>query len=583
MSLHSYHGLKRVSSLDLLQTITAVSGHSSLPASLDPHVIRRLQHALTTQKFETRERSSKVRIQTVYGISEAGASQLQFLRRGQPISVAGYYQLEKGCELKYPDWPCVEVGSKSKSYHPLELCSFWLPEELPWHRVVSGVGFLVNQIRKPIEHKLKTMAKALRGWSWRVLPRLKWLRQRLSRQRRAQLQRAFDQPDLRYAKKFEELVSALQPSAVANKEVGDAINEIVRLIQEVPGWDVDRVVKTGSTGKGTSIKASNALGNGSDVDLVVFVNPPGGPPTELLLPSDQEGELLRAIIDILMANALVPSTQTRHHIGCVHKEVDFDILVSMNNCFPRYCEDRGLQQEEELIEGVRRKLEDCVRDGSQVEDISDRQRIRALAERSTAYVKSCNPKIKGVVRLTKAWVKGLVGQQQQQQQQAIMGQTMPRKRVLPTSFVLELLVIYAYQQLEATLGVSDAAEQPSLLIFIKTLEVIEMMMGEGAASPPVMMLKGAPYCKWWTPEMEGLVRNSCWGGMAPFIIHPIDPTYNCGRQQNLLLAEGAWNRLTASARELLGTIRTQDWGRLSQSSLAPVCRAYLDTAGGSRL
>lgn len=55
-------------------------------------------------------------------ISPAGASDLQFkLRDGRQISVAEYFRSTMNRPLRYPDLPCVEVGSGALI--PLELCN----------------------------------------------------------------------------------------------------------------------------------------------------------------------------------------------------------------------------------------------------------------------------------------------------------------------------------------------------------------------------------------------------------------------------------------------------------------------------
>lgn len=73
---------------------------------------------LTTHKDETGKTSKTPRV--VKKISAYGAAELMFkMRDGAQISVAGYFK-QTGNTLKFPDLPCVEVGSGALL--PLELC-----------------------------------------------------------------------------------------------------------------------------------------------------------------------------------------------------------------------------------------------------------------------------------------------------------------------------------------------------------------------------------------------------------------------------------------------------------------------------
>jgi len=62
------------------------------------------------------------------------------------------------------------------------------------------------------------------------------------------------------------LIIKLQPDEQTTTQNGVVIDRIVRFCHQIPFLKVDRVVKAGSSGKGTTVRGN------SDIDLVVFIN-----------------------------------------------------------------------------------------------------------------------------------------------------------------------------------------------------------------------------------------------------------------------------------------------------------------------
>jgi len=62
------------------------------------------------------------------------------------------------------------------------------------------------------------------------------------------------------------LIIKLQPDEQTTTQNGEVIDRIVRFCHQIPSLNVDRVVKAGSCGKGTTVRGI------SDIDLVVFIN-----------------------------------------------------------------------------------------------------------------------------------------------------------------------------------------------------------------------------------------------------------------------------------------------------------------------
>jgi len=62
------------------------------------------------------------------------------------------------------------------------------------------------------------------------------------------------------------LIINLQPDEQTTTQNGKVIDRIVRFCHQIPFLNVDRVVKAGSSGKGTTVRGI------SDIDLVVFIN-----------------------------------------------------------------------------------------------------------------------------------------------------------------------------------------------------------------------------------------------------------------------------------------------------------------------
>ncbi|XP_078082241.1 2'-5'-oligoadenylate synthase 2-like [Mustelus asterias] len=222
-----------------------------------------------------------------------------------------------------------------------------------------------------------------------------------------------------------------------NKHLRDAVDRICSFLRDrcflnQPGIKVIRAVKGGSSGKGT------ALRNGSDADLVVFLN---------CFLSFQElrsnrCEILKEIqkvltecarsiaFDISDVTINIPPNDTppkslNFSIQSRKKRsdrVDFDILPSFDAIEgPGNAHGAHLK----LIQLVNENKAECGEFSA------------CFTELQRNFVKECKPKLKDLIRLLKYWYKQYVKPRK--------SELSPGER-LPAKYAVELLTIYAWEQ-----------------------------------------------------------------------------------------------------------------------------------------
>ncbi len=174
-----------------------------------------------------------------------------------------------------------------------------------------------------------------------------------------------------------------------------AIDEVVQKVQWICSsgglhFNVDRIVKGGSLGKGTMVKDL------SDVDLIAFINPPDLAPIVRIGPMEYKRKLAVVIRDLHSALAASPSFVSDvnsneflvyFHINVSRRRLKVDFLPTSDNCA-----------------GHGRTHSDMFRAMLQLHDNRDREFYSAsLAEHQLSFVGNQPGYVKELVRLVKYW------------------------------------------------------------------------------------------------------------------------------------------------------------------------------------
>ncbi|XP_022096925.1 2'-5'-oligoadenylate synthase 3-like [Acanthaster planci] len=200
-----------------------------------------------------------------------------------------------------------------------------------------------------------------------------------------------------------------------------AVDEVVRSVHRICSsngvlFDVDRVIKGGSLGKGTMVKDL------SDVDLIAFINPPHLKPIVTLGPTHYRKQLEGVIRDLegaLRQLSFVKNISrndflvnfTIGNLGPTKRSLGVDLLPTADNCL-----------------GHGRAHSDMFRAMLQLPNGYDREFYSAsLAEHQLKFVAEKPGYVKALIRLVKYWAY----------------ECLPEK--LQTSYPLELITIYRWE------------------------------------------------------------------------------------------------------------------------------------------
>ncbi|XP_012505624.1 PREDICTED: 2'-5'-oligoadenylate synthase-like protein 2 [Propithecus coquereli] len=309
---------------------------------------------------------------------------------------------------------------------------------------------------------------------------------------------------------------SLQPQGDWKDEVKDAGQRIEQFLRDQCFHDelildqevrVLKVVKGGSTGKGTTLNYS------SDVDLVLFLS---------CFSSFQDQAQLRGIIISFMEEKLVHCsrslaykiTVTPHRVGTSAPRslsiqvqsrknsgvVRVDLLPAFDALGP-FCPDSKPAQEiyENLITSAGRPGEFS----------------SSFTELQRHFVKSCPAKLKSLLQLVKHWYQQYLKRKY-------------RGMALPPKYALELLTIYAWE-----MG-TDKSEN--------------FEMDEGLVAVMELLRDYKDICVYWTKYynfQNDVVRNFIRQQLKecrPIILDPADPTNNLGRRKrwDLVAQEAAY-------------------------------------------
>ncbi|XP_069792257.1 uncharacterized protein [Narcine bancroftii] len=224
----------------------------------------------------------------------------------------------------------------------------------------------------------------------------------------------------------------LQPDERFLKQVGETIDKICSFLKELrnPSIKIGKTVKGGSLGKGT------ALRNGSDADLVIFLN-------NFKCFEDQKRNRVEILITIRM---LLESCE---------KRLGHEIIMSEPKIIPPGSSPRSLNfqfRSTESSDSIEVDVlpafdalgqETWIPPNPWVYDklIKTRERggefSTCFTELQRNFVKTCPAKLKGLIRLVKYWYTEHVRRQFKCQ--------LNRGEFLPPKYALELLIIYAWE------------------------------------------------------------------------------------------------------------------------------------------
>lgn len=324
----------------------------------------------------------------------------------------------------------------------------------------------------------------------------------------------------------------LQPNETFNTQVGDAIDRIATFLKETcfKTTKVHKVVKGGSSGKGTALK------NGSDADLVVFLscfqslqdqNKERGNVIEEIremLNKCRKSIAYELEIDEPRVN-LDPKGQLRQPRSLsfrirsrkVNEAIDVDVLPAFDILG-------------QVTKGVKPDPKNYI---SLIEARGGPGDFTpCFTELQRDFVKCRPPKLKSLIRLVKHWYKTYVKSRYQ-------GYSLPHK------YALELLTIYAWQQGS---GAEDFRSEQGFCTLMK------------------LLCQHQKLCVYWTtyydfenPVVGTYVREQL-KKCRPVILDPADPTFIVGQgtRWDLVAAEAAECLRSACCKNGLGPIQPWD-------------------------
>eukprot|EP00775_Hariotina_reticulata_P003773 gene3773-4032_t len=111
--------------------------------------------------------------------------------------------------------------------------------------------------------------------------------------------------------------------------------------------------------------------------------------------------------------------------------------------------------------------------------------------------------------------------------------------VLPPAYIWEIFVLFVLERQQAKEVLYDPAKP--LQLFIDVMDAASQLLRQGSVEPVVVSL--------YYSEAEAKCCESLWGGVGlctPYIINPVDPTYNCTAHHSFC----DWNTVADEARDL---------------------------------
>uniref|UniRef100_A0A8C8RDU6 2'-5' oligoadenylate synthase n=1 Tax=Pelusios castaneus TaxID=367368 RepID=A0A8C8RDU6_9SAUR len=336
------------------------------------------------------------------------------------------------------------------------------------------------------------------------------------------------------ARKLDKFVfDVLQPDSTFLRQAGQAIDTICEFLKTncfadrpPPRIKVDRIVKGGSLGKGTSLKG------GSDADLVVFLDCFKGyndqetnragiiQEIRRMLEKCQQQWHFEVIIETSRwPNPRVLSFQMRSKTT-VNESIDFDMLPAYNALR------KGKPHSQVYVE-----LINCYSRGGEFSTCFTELQRDFVVERCT--------KLKSLIRLVKYWYK-----------QWILGESLPPK------YALELLSVYAWER-----GSRDRA----------------FKMAEGFRTVLELIRQYKKLCIYWTinydfeDELVAGFLNKQLRKPRPIILDPADPMgiVGEGSRWDLLAREAEHCCHQQCCMDLYG-VSVQPWDVLV-SAASPQC------------
>uniref|UniRef100_A0A8C8VFD1 2'-5' oligoadenylate synthase n=1 Tax=Pelusios castaneus TaxID=367368 RepID=A0A8C8VFD1_9SAUR len=312
------------------------------------------------------------------------------------------------------------------------------------------------------------------------------------------------------ARKLDKFVfDVLQPDSTFLRQAGQAIDTICEFLKTncfadrpPPRIKVDRIVKGGSLGKGTSLKG------GSDADLVVFLDCFKGyndqetnragiiQEIRRMLEKCQQQWHFEVIIETSRwPNPRVLSFQMRSKTT-VNESIDFDMLPAYNALR------KGKPHSQVYVE-----LINCYSRGGEFSTCFTELQRDFVVERCT--------KLKSLIRLVKYWYK----------------QVRQRGQSLPPKYALELLSVYAWERgsrdrafkmAEGFRTVLELIRQYKKLCIYWTInydfedELVAGFLNKQLRKPRSVSLHVLP--PWLSPPMGDLNLKRCGEGFVCFLI-----------------------------------------------------------------
>ncbi|XP_055493611.1 2'-5'-oligoadenylate synthase 3-like [Leucoraja erinacea] len=306
----------------------------------------------------------------------------------------------------------------------------------------------------------------------------------------------------------------LQPDERFLKQVAETIDKICTFLKEQCPYKISKAVKGGSLGKGTAVK------NGSDADLVVFLNnfksfeDQTGNRTEIL--TDIRGLLLKYEKNIGHQIKMTPPKTNPRSLNFQFKStrssdfVEVDVLPAFD----------ALGQVTRTRTQVYEALIAAGESGGEFSP--------SFTELQRDFVKERPTKLKSLIRLVKYWYTEHVQRPYKPQLRS--------DKDLPPKYALELLTIYAWESAEKGVDFSTA---------------------EGFRTVLELIVQYKHLCIFWTTNysfnssrIATFLKNKL-KEPKPMILDPADPTGN-------VAAAARWDLVAAAAKCCLQQICVKD-------------------------